>query len=581
MIIGRLFSVFETFCLGFICFVIGACATVEVSDISEGRDGLAGGDSGVSARPMEVTNRSGGKGVIARGVKPNIILFVVDDMGWQDTSVSFGKKRTVWNNIYHTPHMETLASRGMKFTNAYASHPVCSPTRMSFMTGQNPARSGVSDWIGHGRSKNRYLFSPEWRSVGLQPGDGFVTLPTLLRGAGYRTIHIGKAHFGQKLGADPTNLGFDINIAGSHGGGPWGGWYSPWLGKYAKMYPGLEDRPEGEYLTDAITIKARGVIRDAAAEGVPFFMNMAQFAVHTQIAAGPEKYLKFYRDGRPKVESDYGSMLTGMDASLGAILSTLRDPNGDGNTADSIAENTIILFVSDNGGLSNHARSNAGKALLNSGIRVRYKRDYHNAPALSGKGSGYDGGTRIPMIVAWAGQLKKQKPINSRLSIVPGTTCAEPVHGDDIFPTILSIAGVKNPLLKIQRDGQDLGSLLRRKSFTRKKPLFWHYPHQWYRDVGVGAGIEPYSAMRKGDWKLIYFYGDGVSDEKGYDPRTELYHVSVDVGEKHNLASKKPKLAIKLRRELFRWLDAADAGLPIVRATGKRVDIPTAKTPFK
>jgi arylsulfatase A-like enzyme len=521
------------------------------------------------------TNRlSAGSPNDSENLPPNIILFVVDDMGWQDTSVPFHTQRTVWNDLYHTPNMEKLAAQGMRFRNAYAAHPVCSPTRVSFMTGMNPARSGVDDWVGHGQSKNRYLKSPKWRSSGLQPGDGLTTLPTILKKHGYRTMHIGKAHFGNGEGADPTNLGFDINIAGSHGGGPWGGWYSPWLGKHKDMYPNLHDRPEGEYLTDAITFKAEELIARAVRDNVPFFMNMAQFAVHTAIAAGPEKYLKHYKDGRPKVERDYGSMLTGMDASLGGILKRLDDPNADGDPADSIANNTVILFVSDNGGLSNHTREPKANPTLDSGLKVEYRRDFHNLPAKSGKGSGYDGGMRIPMIVAWAGQDTQGAFTNKTLKIKAGSACDEPVHGDDIFPTILSIAGIPNPVAKTKQDGQDLRELLTGGKFQRKKALYWHYPHQWYRDVGVGLGIEPFSAVRDGNWKLIYFYGDGTSDGKGYDPRMELYDLSTDLGEENNLLIKEPERALALQKMLFHWLKEANAGIPINATTGRAVDLP-------
>ncbi|MDB4459057.1 sulfatase [bacterium] len=508
--------------------------------------------------------------------KPNIILFIVDDMGWQDTSVEFHTERTVWNDLYHTPSMEELAARGMRFRSAYASHPVCSPTRVSFMTGMNPARSGVDDWVGHGQSKNRYLSSPKWRSSGLQPGDGITTLPTILKKHGYRTMHIGKAHFGNDKGADPKNLGFDINIGGSHGGGPWGGWYSPWLSRYKDMYPNLQDRPEGEYLTDAITAKAEDLIAQAVNDGVPFFMNMAQFAVHTGIAAGPEKYLKFYKDGRPKVERDYGSMLTGMDASLGTILKRLEDPNGDGDVADSIAKNTVILFVSDNGGLSSHTRTPRGSVTLDNGLEVTYRRDFHNSPSKSGKGSGYDGGMRIPMIVAWAGQSPQGGFVSKSLKIKPGSVCDEPVHGDDIFPTILSIAGIANPVPETKQDGQDLRGLLTGRGFNREKGIYWHYPHQWYRDVGVGLGIEPFSAVRNGKWKLIYFYGDGVSDGKGYDPRAELYDLSVDIGEDRNMVKAEPKRTLEMQKMLFRWLKEVGAGIPIVSATGHAADVARA-----
>ena len=339
------------------------------------------------------------------------------------------------------------------------------------------------------------------------------------------------------------------------------------------MYPGLYDRPKGEYLTDAITFKAEELIARAVHDKTPFFMNMAQFAVHTAIAPGPEKYLKHYKDGRPKVERDYGSMLTGMDASLGTILERLHDPNTDGDTADSIANNTVILFVSDNGGLSNHTREAEKKITLKGGLKVEYQRDFHNLPSKSGKGSGYDGGMRIPMIVAWSGQNPQNAFANKNLKIKAGSACDEPVHGDDIFPTILSLAGIPNPIAKTKQDGQDLRGLLTSGDFKREKALYWHYPHQWYRDVGVGLGIEPFSAIREGNWKLIYFYGDGATDGKGYDPRVELYDLSTDLSEENNLLKKVPARALSLQKKLFNWLKEADAGIPIISSTGRPADL--------
>ncbi len=511
--------------------------------------------------------------------KPNIILFLVDDMGWQDTSVEFHKSRTVWNKIYRTPNMQRLADRGMRFTNAYSAHPVCSPTRVSLMTGKNPGRSRVSDWVGHGMSQNRYLRSPAWKSIGLQPDDGNQTLPGILKAAGYRTIHIGKAHFGGEMtpGEDPKNLGFDINIAGSHSGGPWGGWYSPWLGKYKAMYPGLEDRPKGEYLTEAITVKANEIIADAVVDRVPFFMNMAHFAVHAKIAPAPEKFLEHFKDGRPVVERDYASMLEAMDDSLGAIIDCLNDPNDDGDRSDSIANNTIILFMSDNGGLSNHSRSAAGKVKLDDGTAVSFKRDYHNSPIKSGKGSAYEGGIRVPMIVGWAGQKPGAVPIDGRLPIEPGSRSNEPVHADDFFPTILSMASVANPVDASQLDGMDLSPLLSGDKFDRSSGLFWHYPHQWYRDVGVGLGIEPFTAIRDGDYKLIFFYGDGVVDGSEDDPRWELYNLIDDLGEEQNLVSSQPLIAGKLRAKLREWMKQVDAQTPICKATGERVELTELK----
>tara|TARA_R110002094_G_scaffold181509_2_gene159403 strand:+ start:963 stop:2591 length:1629 start_codon:yes stop_codon:yes gene_type:complete len=521
----------------------------------------------------------------AQDNKPNIILFLVDDMGWQDTSVPFADQPTPWNQLYRTPHMEDLARRGAKFTQAYAAHPVCSPTRSSMMTGKNPARSHVDDWVGHGYTSNKYLRSPKWAALGLQPGGPNAYLPELLRKNGYRTIHVGKAHFGGKdtAGADPTTLGFDINIAGSHTGGPWGGWISPWLGKYKDVYPNLHDRPKGEYLTRAITVKAIETIDDAIRDDVPFFLNMAQFAVHTGIAPAPD-YIDGYQDGRPKVEADYASMLEAMDASLGSLLAKLRDPNGDGDPSDSIAQNTLVLFTSDNGGLSNHTRARDGKIQVRPDqgqpVQADFERDWHNRPLRSGKGSAYEGGTRVPMLVAWAGQQPGAKPVHASLPIAPGSTVTEPVHMDDFFPTVLDLAGVANPVPKPDRDGQSLAPLLAGRSFERETPLFWHYPHQWYKDVGVGLGIEPFSAMRKGRYKVIYFYGDGVADGAGYDPRVELYDLSLDLSEAHDLAGSEAKRCIALRDELVDWLQRVGAGIPIIKATDKPAALPAAGSPL-
>ena len=522
----------------------------------------------------------------AQESKPNIILFLVDDMGWQDTSVPFADKPTPWNRLYRTPHMQDLARRGAKFTQAYAAHPVCSPTRSSMMTGKNPARTHVDDWVGHGYTKNRYLRSPKWAATGLQPDGQHKTLPNILAENGYRTIHVGKAHFGGKgtLGADPTTLGFDINIAGSHTGGPWGGWISPWLGKYKDVYPNLGDRPKGEYLTRAITVKAVEAIGDAIRDKTPFFMNMAQFAVHTGLAPAPA-YIDGYQDGRPKVEADYASMLEAMDASLGSILEKLRDPNGDGNTDDSIANNTLIIFTSDNGGLSNHTRAKVGKVRVRptsgEAIEANFERDWHNRPLRSGKGSAYEGGIRVPMLVAWAAQQPDGMPARASLPIEPGSTITEPVHMDDFFATALDVAGVENPVPQKERDGQTLVPLLSGRAFKRRAPLFWHYPHQWYKDVGTGLGIEPFSAMRKGHYKVIYFYGDGVADGKGYDPRVELYDLSLDLSESRNLATSQPKRCIALRDELVTWLAQVDAGIPIVKATDKPAALPQPGSPLR
>lgn len=488
---------------------------------------------------------------------PNIVLFLVDDMGWQDTSVEFHSERTVWNDLYNTPNMQRLADQGMRFTDAYAASPVCSPTRATLITGQNPGRSNISDWVGHGQSQNSQLRSPAWTTQGLQPGDGNTTLPQVLSDAGYLTAHVGKAHFGNGAGANPANLGFDINIGGSHVGSPrgqssQGAYFAPFP---INVHPGLEDHANGTYITEALTAEANNIIDQAVAQEQPFFINLAHYAIHTPISGqGDPAYIGNYNDGRPSVERHYAAMIESMDASLGAIMDNLE--------AEGVADNTIILFMSDNGGLSNHTRANT------SNQSDAWARDFHNTPLSSGKGAAYEGGIRVPMIVAWAGQEAGAQPINSGLAIQAGSINHEPVHADDFFPTILSLAGVNNPVDAADLDGQDLTGLLTGDGFEREGGLFWHYPHQWYQDIGVGLGIQPFSAVRVGDHKLIYFYSPGGGT-------VELYNLADDLGEQTDLseiADSQDELLF-LSTVLRRWMEDADAQLPIDRATGQAVDI--------
>lgn len=496
----------------------------------------------------------------ASPARPNIILFLVDDMGWQDTSVQFGPERTFWNDHYRTPNMQRLADRGVKFTNAYAASPVCSPTRCAILTGQHPARTGITDWVGHGISENNELRSPEWTEQGLQPGDGNITLPQLLSDAGYLTAHIGKAHFGgiNTPGEDPTNLGFDLNIGGSHAGSPRG---NGELGAYfapfpRRFHPGLEHYPEGTYITDALTQEAIGVIDHATDEGKPFFINLAHYAVHTPIAGqGDPRFLGNYPDDLPQVERDYAAMVESMDASLGAVMDHLEEAG--------IADNTVIIFFSDNGGLSNHTRATTDG--IDDDV---WQRDHHNSPAFSGKGSGYDGGMRVPMIVAWAGGAGQ-----SWLSLDPGRVEARLAHGDDLFPTLLGLAGVADPVPADAHDGINLQPIMEGAVFVRDprpEGLFWHYPHQWYNAAQATreAGIRPFSSVRHGSYKLTYFYTPDGGE-------VEVFDLARDRSELFNLLDNEIPEGVQQRmaRLLLDWLERTDAALPIDKATGETVDI--------
>lgn len=515
--------------------------------------------SGLDVRAQQAPEPStSGEQVVAR---PNIVLFLVDDLGWQDITVPFHATRTPFNEAYHTPHAQQLARQGRVFTNAYAASPVCTPTRTSIMTGRHPARTRITDWtlvndVQEQRRRRPWvaLDPPNWTVEGLQPHA--VTLPDLLQEQGYRTIHAGKAHFGalDTPGANPTNLGFDVNIAGHAAGAP-GSYYSeerygnadpdsPW------GVPGLEKYyGTGTYLTEALTLEANVAIEAAVRDGEPFFLNMAHYAVHTPIQADSQ-FIDHYQDLPPQ-EAAYASMIEGYDASLGAILQKLEELG--------VAENTLVLFMSDNGGLSAHSR---GPTPVGTGANT------HNLPLRSGKGSAYEGGTRVPMIAAWAA-LNPQAPAQERLPVAGGTRTDAPVISHDFFPTILQAAGVSVPEGYIH-DGRSFLPLLADAEAPSEAPsgeerlLGWHYPHVW---GPVGEGLEPYTAVRRGQWKLIYFY-DGQ--------RWELYDLDADLTETTNRVDIEPEVARRLARDMRDWMTRMDAQTPLDRGTGTPRSVPVA-----
>ena len=349
-----------------------------------------------------------------------MVVFIVDDMGWQDTSVPFHVERTPFNDRYKTPNMERLAAEGMKLTNGYASGPVCTPTRTSLMTGRTPARNQITYWIldrdTDTSRKHDTLDPPSWNMNGLQGHD--IVLPRLLQGRGYRTIHLGKAHWGahDTSGSDPTNLGFDVNVAGHASGAP-GSYYGKHRFKNSKSetdfskdskwdVPGLERFHDQDiYLTEALQVRAVEEIDRAVEDGVPFYLHFAPYAVHTPIMPN-KRYLDEYEGLHPR-EAAYATMVQSMDVALGAVLDAI-DRND-------ISKETIVVFTSDNGGLSAHGRG--GQA------------NTHNKPLKSGKGSAYEGGVRVPWIVRWPGMTE------------PGSTSDMPVVTQDLFPTILEATG--------------------------------------------------------------------------------------------------------------------------------------------
>ncbi len=478
---------------------------------------------------------------------PNIILFLVDDMGWQDTSVPFYHESTPFNDIYQTPNMERLAAQGMKFTQAY-SHSVCSPTRVSLMSGMNAARHRVTNWTLRRNAtndrKHETLELPKWNVNGLQPTDSIensvhvTTLPQILQDHGYFTIHSGKAHFGAigTPGENPSNVGFDVNIAGHAAGGP-GSYHgvknfsAVWRnGSPVWDVPGLEKYHGKDInLTEALTQEAIVALDSAKVLGKPFFLYMSHYAVHAPIEED-SRFIEKYRDmGMDKIEAKYASMLESMDKSLGDLMNYVVDHG--------LSDNTIILFTSDNGGLSAVARGGEPHT--------------HNKPLSSGKGSAHEGGIREPMIVSWPGVTEHGSATDDYLII------------EDFFPTILEMAGIQNYKTVQKIDGQSFTSILKgEKSSVDERPLFWHFPNNW---GPTGPGIGATSTIRKGDWKLIYYHAN---------QSFELFNIPKDIGESTNLANDEIEIKNSLARELAEYLRTVNAQMPIEKSTEKQIPWP-------
>ena len=478
--------------------------------------------------------------------RPNMILFMVDDMGWQDTSVPFWTERTPLNNTYETPNMERLAREGMIFTQAYAS-PISSPSRCSLMTGANAARHRVTNWTLHKNEstdiEDSDIATPDWNVNGISQEEGtahtFVvrSFVDILHANGYYTIHCGKAHWGaiDTPGERPEHFGFDVNIAGHAAGGP-----ATYLSEKNYGYdeeghpttpmatPDLEQYwGTGTFLTEALTQEALLALdhwKNTTKQ--PFYLYLSHYAVHVPIDRDPRYFQKYIDKGLSAKEAAYASLLEGMDKSLGDILSWL-DQNGE-------ADNTIVIFMSDNGGYATGS----------------YWRDEplytQNAPLRSGKGSLLEGGIREPMIVRWPGYVQPQSRCDNYLII------------EDFYPTLLEMGGVKKYHAPQTIDGRSFLPLLTQTGDpSRGRSLVWNYPNIWGNE---GPGISLNCAIRFNQWKLIYNY---KTREK------ELYDLTHDIGESHNLASERPDIVRKLSHKLGEKLRKMNAQRPVVKATGE------------
>jgi len=480
--------------------------------------------------------------------RPNIVVFLVDDMGSMDTSLPFCDSVMPLNKRYHTPNMERMAKAGMKFVNAYAQ-PVCTPTRVSLITGLNASRTHVTNWTSPQKNsdtdeKDNQFLPLNWNINGLNPEADTersvraTPYPKLLRDAGYYTIHVGKAHWGPMgtQGANPYNLGFMVNIAGHAGGHPQSYLseqrYGNMPGKaQAQAVPDLEEYYGTDtFLSEALTLEAKKALAIPIARKEPFYLNIAHYAVHTPIMADKRFVQKYYDAGLDSTEAKYASLVEGMDKSLGDLMDFLK--------AKGVDKNTIIIFMSDNGGLDAHQRGGAVNT--------------HNYPFKSGKGSVYEGGIHEPMIVKWPS------------AIAANTVNRNPVIIDDLFPTILEVAGIKTAQ---KTDGISLMPTLKHPEIKlQDRPLVFHYPNKWTSLTDEAPlGINYYSALRFGKWKLIY---------RMRTRELELYDLSKDIGEQHNLASANPTETKKLASLLGKTLRERGAQMPVEKSTEKAVPLP-------
>jgi arylsulfatase A-like enzyme len=463
--------------------------------------------------------------------KPNIIFILIDDLGWKDLSCT-------GSTFYETPNIDSLCEKGMKFTQGYAACPVCSPSRASIMSGKYPVSTGVTDWIDHtrpsdsphGDCRGRLIDAPYLDHLPLEEE----SLATALKKGGYQTWHVGKWHLGVEP-YYPQHHGFDVNIGGCLAGSPGeGGYFSPWT------IEALRDAavPDGTYLTDYLTDQTIKVLRERDTEK-PFFLNLWYYSVHTPIEAKPEKIKKYekkakemgldtlqtFEEGdffpcehkktehisRRLVQSDcvYAAMIESLDENIGRVFEELEKQG--------MSEDTLIIFTSDNGGLSTAEGSPTC-----------------NLPLAEGKGWLYEGGVREPLLISWPGRIKS------------GSICPEPVSSPDFYPTLLEAAGL--PLKGEQhRDGKSLMPLMSGSDTFDREAIFWHYPHYGNQGGTPGSSILMYP------WKLIEFYED---------MRLELYNIENDPGENTNLANSEIKQVSILKDALHVWQAEVGALFP-------------------
>ena len=426
--------------------------------------------------------------------QPNFVLIFIDDMGWTDVGC-FGTK------FYETPHIDRLAAQGMRFTAGYTNAPNCAPTRACMISGQYGPRHGIYTvgTAARGKAANRKLIpTPNNRTLPLSK----ITVAEALKAGGYATGCFGKWHLGRGENM-PTAQGFDEAVVRTGGGHL----------KY-KYASSTSAAPQpGEYLADFLTREALSFI-DRHKDG-PFFLYLPHFAVHPPIQA-KQKLIARYRDKPPAGGHShpvYAAMIDSVDASVGRVMAKLDELR--------LAENTVVIFCSDNGGHANYTS---------------------NAPLRGSKGMLYEGGVRVPLIVRWPAKVKA------------GSRCDVPVMTTDFYPTFLDLAGIERPK-NYPLDGESIAPLLTQSGSLKRKAIFWHFPaylEAYNRRQGQWR-TTPTAAMRQGDWKLHEFFEDG---------RLELYNLKDDLGEKHNLATKMPEKTQELHKAMLAWRKTINAPVP-------------------
>ncbi|MAS96069.1 MAG: arylsulfatase [Verrucomicrobiales bacterium] len=449
--------------------------------------------------------------------RPNFVFFLVDDLGWKDLSC--------YGSEYHeSPNIDAFASTAMRFTSGYAAASICSPTRASIVTGRHPVRVNVTDWIPGMKvepKKNvRFLHLDDRDNLALEE----VTIAEKLKESGYATFFAGKWHLGDE-GFYPEDQGFDINIGGHDRGSPPGGYYAPWKN------PRLEAKKDGEYLTERLTEESISFIQNRKDEEDPFLLYLSYYNVHTPIQAYEkridhfvEKAEKMFPDEAPEPMKEhdgvtrmrqddpkFASMVAAVDDSVGAVLAALKEAKLD--------ENTVVIFFSDNGGLSTRSKGLGSTC---------------NLPLRAGKGWLYEGGIREATMVRVPGMTE------------PGSVSDELVFSTDFYPTMLELAGI-DPDPEVALDGTSLVPVLKGGNWEENRTLYWHYPHYH------GSAWKPGAAIRDGDWKLIEFW---EWDE------VELYNLADDIGERNDLSAANSEKVAELRAKLAKWQKEIGAKMP-------------------